>query len=42
MQGFQFIQGFHENRHAIEKVVYSFLDGLANVSLPNGARRCRD
>ena len=37
MQGFQFIQALHENRHTIEKVVYPFLYGLANVTLPNGA-----
>ena len=42
MQFFQFIEGFHENRHAVEKVVYSILDDLANVTLPNGAHRCRD
>jgi hypothetical protein len=36
MQGFHFIQSLHENRHTIEKVVYSLLYGLANVSLPNG------
>ena len=36
MQRFHFIQGFHENRHSIEKVVYSLLYGLADVTLPNG------
>jgi hypothetical protein len=42
MQGFHFIQGFHENRHTIEKVVYSILDALANVTLPNSTYGCCD
>ena len=42
MQGFHFIQGFHENGHTIEKVVYPLLYGLADVTLTNSHYGCRD
>ena len=42
VQRFHFIQGFHENRNTIEKVVYSLLYNLAKVTLPNSACRCCD
>ena len=42
MQGFHFIQGFHENRNTIEKAVYSLLYDLAKFTLPNGGCRSCD
>ena len=42
MQGLHFVQSAHENRHAIEKVVYPLLDGLADVTLSDDAYRCFD
>jgi hypothetical protein len=39
MQLRYFVQSLHETRDAIEKVVYSLLYSLADVSLPNGMCR---
>ena len=39
---FHRIQSLQENRHIVEKVVYSVLYGLVNFSLPKGACRCCD
>ena len=37
MQGFHLIQSTHENRHTVEKVVYSLLYDRADVTLSNYA-----